>query len=283
MHYNLLVTFGGSRAGPDSIELGRVFEYTRDDICRNFSTNGVPNLDKLSMLPCLFIPEEASCGNQPVRMGSVSQLAIDGNNLHFIAAYDETMPSFDCQWIWDNRIDLGFNGADFQRSRSHWAVNPGNLHELFLRHLPVRKIGGSVLNVPDLDVTDRRLVSVMMPFRNEFNPVYEAIETAAVDARLRCERADNIWNNDVVLDDIVELIARGKIVVCDLTGKNANVFYETGIAHTLGKDVILLTQSMQDVPFDLRHRRILNYLPNGEGLAQMRTSLSDRFTTILRR
>ena len=55
------------------------------------------------------------------------------------------------------------------------------------------------------------------------------------------------------------MICKSSVVVCDLTGKNANVFYEAGIAHSLGKDVILITQSADDVPFDLRHLRYIPY------------------------
>ncbi len=49
------------------------------------------------------------------------------------------------------------------------------------------------------------------------------------------------------------------LVIADLSGQNPNVFYEVGIAHTLGKPVLLLSQSIEDVPFDLRHRRVLPY------------------------
>jgi len=43
------------------------------------------------------------------------------------------------------------------------------------------------------------------------------------------------------------------------------VFYEIGIAHTLGKHVVLITQSEDNVPFDLRHLRFVEYLNNEEG------------------
>ena len=35
--------------------------------------------------------------------------------------------------------------------------------------------------------------------------------------------------------------------------------YELGIAHTMGKKVILITQDVNDIPFDLRHLRHLHY------------------------
>lgn len=71
------------------------------------------------------------------------------------------------------------------------------------------------------------------------------------------------------------------MVVCDCTGRNPNVFYEVGIAHTLGREVILITQSHDDIPFDLRHLRYIAYLNNGEGLASLSKSLEARMETIL--
>ena len=67
------------------------------------------------------------------------------------------------------------------------------------------------------------------------------------------------------MHDIIELICTSKVVICDLSGKNPNVFYEAGIAHTLGKEVMLITQNMEDVPFDLRALRCITYLNNQEG------------------
>lgn len=78
------------------------------------------------------------------------------------------------------------------------------------------------------------------------------------------------------MDDVLSLIWRARAVVSDLTGKNANVFYETGIAHTIGRDVILTSQAMDDVPFDLRSIRTLKYLSNREGLEQLKTQVRDR-------
>jgi len=68
--------------------------------------------------------------------------------------------------------------------------------------------------------------------------------------------------------------------VCDFSGKNPNVFYEAGIAHTLGKHVVPITQSKQDIPFDLQHHRHAKYLNNGEGLEKLKQELYSRFVTL---
>lgn len=118
------------------------------------------------------------------------------------------------------------------------------------------------------------LVAVMMPFSKEFDGTYEAIKQAALESGLRCLRADDIWDEATVVQDIFNLIFRSHVVIVDFTGKNPNVMYETGIAHTLGKHVIPLSQSLDDVPFDMRHHRVLKYLSNNEGLQRMASELA---------
>jgi len=98
-----------------------------------------------------------------------------------------------------------------------------------------------VFEVPPLTVQED-LVSVMMPFDAAFYAVYEAIQSAVAAVDQQCRRADDIWEESVVVQDIFNLIFRSSIVVVDFTGKNPNVMYETGIAHTLGKQVVPITQ-----------------------------------------
>ena len=124
------------------------------------------------------------------------------------------------------------------------------------------------------------LVSVMMPFEMEFSATYEAIKDACSHAGLRCIRADDIWDNSTVIQDVFSLIFRSYVVVCDFSGKNANVLYETGIAHTLGRHVVPITQSEGDVPFDLRQHRFLKYLNNDEGLTKLTGELTKRLSTL---
>ncbi len=69
--------------------------------------------------------------------------------------------------------------------------------------------------------------------------------------------------------------------MCDCTGRNPNVFYEIGIAHTLGREVILITQSDNDIPFDLRHLRYVRYLNNAQGLGDLTAALQGRLQTII--
>ena len=137
----------------------------------------------------------------------------------------------------------------------------------------------SVFEAPPEPV-DPSLVAVMMPFEADLKPVYKAIKAAATARSLKCQRVDDIWQHSTVIQDIFSLIFRANIVICDFTGKNPNVFYECGIAHTLGKHVVPIAQHDSDVPFDLRHHRYLRYLNNEEGLANLTSGLSSRLATL---
>jgi hypothetical protein len=133
----------------------------------------------------------------------------------------------------------------------------------------------NVFQVPDCMV-EFDLVSVMMPFGKEYEDVLITIRKSCEEAGLRCKRADDIWEHSTFIQDIFNLIFRSFIVIVDFSGKNPNVMYETGIAHTLGKHVIPIASSIDDVPSDMRHHRAKPYLKNKEGLAALKIDLVRR-------
>ena len=125
---------------------------------------------------------------------------------------------------------------------------------------------------------------MVMPFgREDLNVVYEDFITPVVTetCRLGLQRGDDIFGSSPIMDDILTSIERANLVIADLTGKNANVFYEIGICHAFKKPVLLLAQSTDDVPFDLRHRRVLMYEYSPRGCKRLETALKDHLTAML--
>lgn len=61
------------------------------------------------------------------------------------------------------------------------------------------------------------------------------------------------------MEQIWEQIQNASVLLAELTGKNPNVFYELGLSHASLKPVVFLTADLNDVPFDLRHLRIVKY------------------------
>src|SRR5215471_1651790 len=105
---------------------------------------------------------------------------------------------------------------------------------------------------------------VIMPFAMEFTPLFETICEAINDSRLNfiCKRADDMRGGGNIMQEVLEGIGGSEIVIADLTGHNANVFYELGIAHMVMevKKVIILIQEAEKVPFDLTPFRHIKYI-----------------------
>jgi hypothetical protein len=166
-----------------------------------------------------------------------------------------------------------------ESSRNHWSIKDVDLFKVLLKCGFCLRVKPKVFDLSDEPI-DEELVAVMIPFEAAFNPVYEALQTAIGEVGMTCRRADDIWENDHVVQDVALLLCKAAVVVCDLSGRNPNVFYETGIAHTLGREVILIAQSAADIPFDVAAIRHIRYLPNGEGLAKLGFDLKRRLETL---
>jgi hypothetical protein len=101
---------------------------------------------------------------------------------------------------------------------------------------------------------------VMMPFRDPFNQHYETLLGPSIKAvGLEPVRANEIYGVRPIVDNIFREIMEATALIADVTSKNPNVNYELGIAHTLKRPVVIISQSMDDVPFDYLHYRVYLY------------------------
>ena len=132
---------------------------------------------------------------------------------------------------------------------------------------------------------NERLVFVLAPFIEPFTTIFRDHIKPTVEQgnSFTCIRADDIYDNRPIVEDIWKSINEARIVLAELTGRNPNVFYEVGIAHTVGKEVILITQTMDDVPFDLRHLRCIVYDYTPRGVQTLETNLRNTIDGIMRR
>jgi len=129
------------------------------------------------------------------------------------------------------------------------------------------------------------LVFVLMPFTEAWSQYIWKDEIQKIVGgyrrrKLHCQRAGDVFGHDVLID-IYESIARARIIIADITNRNSNVFYELGIAHTLGKDVILLSQGAHHIPFDLLRFRHCIYSNDGPGYKILREYLPSAIGSIL--
>ncbi len=108
--------------------------------------------------------------------------------------------------------------------------------------------------------TQKQFTFVLMPFDQSFNDLYRlGIKETAASLGIVAERVDEQLYREGILERIYRQIEAADIIIADMTGKNANVFYEVGYAHAKDKLCILLTNDDADIPFDLKHRRHIVY------------------------
>jgi len=102
---------------------------------------------------------------------------------------------------------------------------------------------------------------VMMPFANPLGGYYASIyEPAIKKAGLTPVRADaDIYGTGKIIEQIWAGINSARVLLAELTGRNTNVLYELGLAHALRKPVVLVCSNEADVPFDVRHVRVIYY------------------------
>lgn len=104
---------------------------------------------------------------------------------------------------------------------------------------------------------------VLMPFEERFRIVFDTI-SSALAGLMTCGRADDLKIGRPIPERILSGIQSSELIIADLTGRNANVFYELGLAHTRTKNVLLLTQKIKDVPFDLQGLFCHSYSVNSD-------------------
>ena len=96
---------------------------------------------------------------------------------------------------------------------------------------------------------------ILMPFQDHFDGIYGHLKKALNDNGYVCNRADEILGSKPIMNKILNEILKSHYIIADLTNQNPNVFYELGIAHTFkdAQNIILITQRVEDIPFDIRH------------------------------
>jgi hypothetical protein len=260
------------------LNLNRVFEYTEASLVDRFRPNGQLNFPALIELPTLFVQETSGQGDQIARVGTIARARISGKNVVLDYTFDLTIPPIPNRVLQSYAIDI--DAQDFEFSRTHWSIKNSDLFYVLLRIAQPKRQKPTVFQLTEYENIEPMLISAMMPFTPHFDKVYATLKNVAEAIKLRCRRADDIWENPAVIQDVVSLIDRSRIVIADCTGRNPNVFYEIGIAHALGREVILITQNEEDIPFDLRHLRYVKYLNNNEGLEELVRRLQARLEDI---
>lgn len=119
---------------------------------------------------------------------------------------------------------------------------------------------------------------VIMPFKAEFDDVYDSIKLAVNNAtageNVSCSRLDEVRAAGVITEDLLAEIRSAAICIADVTDSNPNVMWEMGFAAALQKPTIAISQEGSRLPFDISNIRTLFY-DRRKLAATLRTSLTE--------
>lgn len=209
----------------------------------------------------VFIGQDAQDSHwlaRKIDMARGSNMAIIPIVIHH--AYDE---SADKLYIKDYPI-LHYFGESWETVKSlRESIDLSAKHAQDLRAANnglIEFLTNSAFGMPKPDKRFECDIFMVMPFDKSLNPVYESvIKPVALDLKLKIKRGDDPFSHHEILSEIWSMIYNCRLVIGDCTRKNPNVFYELGIAHTLGKPVILIAQDIKDITFDIHGRRAIIY------------------------
>jgi len=123
---------------------------------------------------------------------------------------------------------------------------------------------------------------IAMPFAKEFEPIYDAIKIIAQKTGLDPVRVDELHDPGPIISQIYNEIGSADFVVAEVSTRNANVFYEVGLAHCVRKPTLLIAErgSLADLPFDIRHNRVVVY--DKRDLGSLREALGAHLSYFVR-
>jgi hypothetical protein len=78
------------------------------------------------------------------------------------------------------------------------------------------------------------------------------VEPVLAQFDLNLIRADRISEAGMINSQMIEHIARSKLVVADLSYNNPNVFYEVALRHAVRKPIVQLIRRADRIPFDVQ-------------------------------
>jgi len=171
------------------------------------------------------------------------------------------------------------DNLNFLRSFSGKSAGTDNIagSETLAQGTPAEKIPGPVVSKEPRVREFLDTCFVMMPFGEWFDRYYQEIYVPAIkEAGFEPVRADELFTTGSVVEQVWEQIEKATLLLADLSGKNANVFYELGLAHAARKPVVFTSALVDDVPFDLRHLRVIIYdVREPEWAARLMKSVTD--------
>lgn len=213
-------------------------------------------------------------GNLEITRAYLLQLIRDG----------EIKSMKDIRTRWGLDALAGTENAQIERDLNHWLTDfkRARLIRWTADSIAPTELIEAVQKALDFSLTDlsqepffgkpRRLpkafdVFMVMPFSPDLESVYRChIKKIVNRLGLTIKRGDDFFTTRSIINNIRDAIHSCKLVIADCTHRNPNVFYEIGIAHAIGRPVILMVSKQEDIPFDIAYVRTIIYDPTPAGM-----------------
>lgn len=108
-------------------------------------------------------------------------------------------------------------------------------------------------------IVNNNLVFYLTSFSTEYDYTYKICKEICEKMQLNLIRGDEAFSTGEIFSQIIKNIVSASLIIANIDGKNPNVFYELGIAHTLGKNVMFISKRNTELPFDIRQHRTVFY------------------------
>ena len=129
-------------------------------------------------------------------------------------------------------------------------------------------------------MADEKRACVLTPLTESGDQIYEeAIRPVLESGGLSVYRAEDFGDDENRLKNIWHEIGRARVLVADLTKGDSKVMYELGIAHTIGKEAVLLCKRGEcpKFPEELIKAKLIEYDEGEEGMAKLRFDMAKIF------
>jgi hypothetical protein len=132
---------------------------------------------------------------------------------------------------------------------------------------------------------EKKTCFVIMPFGKKETPehqrnwkIYDTmIKPVAEKFGYLTVRADELEYFGSITRDIIDYLYESDLVIADLSGRNANVYYELGVRHSLFKcGTIPIIHEGEQLPFDIADYRAVFYTIDLDGPEKFRRELEKR-------
>lgn len=98
-----------------------------------------------------------------------------------------------------------------------------------------------------------------MPFKPEFQDIYETIKQAVESSENTLRKIGDFKTDDLYIESIKREIKNADIVIADVSEANPDVMYELGLAQSIAKRIILISQKGESLPYQVINSIILFY------------------------